>query len=104
MKQWPRARRAYALYALVFVFVSQLSQWILGECLLTTIARWFWESQPAGTAPAGVEDWFTVRIARAVFGMAPSHRAIVWISEIAIVATAVAALASLRRAHVARRA
>jgi hypothetical protein len=71
-----RLSRAYAIYALAFVVASQVSQWILGECFLTTLARFAWENQPAGTAPPDVEGWFTVRVARAVFGAAPSHRAL----------------------------
>lgn len=95
-RRYPRLSRAYAVYALAFVLISQLSQWILGECFLTTLARWAWESQPAGTAPPDVDDWFTVRLAHAVFGATPSHRAVVWASELSIVATAALALRSLR--------
>lgn len=95
-RRYPRLSRAYAIYALAFVVLSQLSQWVLGECFLTTIARWAWESQPPGTAPPDVDDWFTVRLSRAVFGATPSHRAVVWISELSIVATAALALRSLR--------
>jgi hypothetical protein len=92
-----RLSRAYAIYALTFVVVSQVSQWVLGECFLTTLARFAWESQPAGTAPPDVEEWFTVRMAKAVFGATPSHRAVVVLSEIMIVVTALAALWSLHR-------
>jgi hypothetical protein len=92
-----RLSRAYAIYALVFVVLSQVSQWVLGECFLTTLARFAWESQPAGTAPPDVEEWFTVRTAKAVFGAAPSHRSVVIASEAMIAATAFAALWSLHR-------
>lgn len=92
-----RLSRAYAIYALAFVVASQLSQWILGECFLTTLARFAWESQPAGTAPPDVEEWFTVRLAKAVFGATPSHRAVIIVSELLIASTAVAALWSLHR-------
>lgn len=95
-RKHPHLSRAYAVYALAFVLVSQLSQWVLGECFLTTLARWAWESQPAGSAPPDVDEWFTVRLARAVFGATPSHRAIVWVSELSIVVTAALALRSLR--------
>lgn len=96
-RKHPKLTRAYAAYALAFVVASQLSQWLLGECFLTTFARWAWESQPPGTAPPDVHDWFTVRLARAVFGAAPSHRAVVWLSELSIVVTAALALRSLHR-------
>jgi hypothetical protein len=95
-RKYPRLTRAYALYALAFVVLSQLSYWVLGECFLTTMARTAWESQPVGTAPPDVEEWFTVRIARGVFGATPSHRSIVWLSEAAVVVTAALALRSLR--------
>jgi hypothetical protein len=95
--RWPRVSSAYSIYALIFVVVSQLSHWILGECFLTTIARWLWERQPEGTAPAHVDEWFTVRMAEAVFRLTPSHRAIVWISEAFILATAIGSLRTMRR-------
>jgi hypothetical protein len=97
-----RLSRAYAIYALSFVLISQVSQWLLGECFLTTLARFAWESQPPGTAPPDVEEWFTVRAAQAVFGAAPSHRAVVIVSEALIVATALTALWSLHRPRVHR--
>jgi hypothetical protein len=93
-----RLSRAYAVYALTFVVVSQVSQWLLGECFLTTLARFAWESQPPGTRPPDVGEWFTVRAAKAVFGATPSHRAVVIVSEALILATAVTALWSLHRA------
>lgn len=96
-RRHPRISRAYAVYALGFVALSQVSQWALGECFLTTLARWAWESQPPGTAPPDVQEWFSVRLARTVFGAAPSHRAVVWVSETMIVATAALALWSLRQ-------
>jgi hypothetical protein len=93
--RWPRLAQGYALYAIVFVVVSQLSQWFLGECFITTIALFLWEHVPS-SAPVS-KEWFTVRIARAVFHMAPSHRSIVMASEVMVVVTAVAALWSLHR-------
>lgn len=92
-----RLSRAYAIYALTFVVASQLSQWLLGECFLTTLARFAWESQPAGTAPQDVDEWFTVRFTRMVFGAAPSHRAVTIASEVAIAVTAALSLWSLHR-------
>ena len=93
--RWPRAARIYAVYAILFVVASQLSQWALGECFLTAMALRFWEQVPS-SAPVS-KEWFTVRIARAIFHMAPSHRSIVHVSETMVVATAAAALWSLHR-------
>ena len=95
--RWPRLAQGYAGYAIAFVTTSQLSQWLLGECFLTNIALWFWERVPS-SAPVS-HDWFTVRIARAVFHMAPSHRFIAHLSEALVLATALAALWSLHRLH-----
>ncbi|MGZ3420303.1 MAG: hypothetical protein ACXWUG_00530 [Polyangiales bacterium] len=68
--RWPQLTRVYAIYALAFVVLSQGSQWVLGECFLTTLAR---------TALGGgnvSREWFTVRLARTVFGLAPSERVV----------------------------
>jgi hypothetical protein len=92
--RWPRLARWYAVYAIAFVVITQLSRWILGECFLTNIALSFWERVPASAPPS--HEWFTVRLAQAVFHMAPSHRSIAILSEILIAATALAALRSLR--------
>jgi hypothetical protein len=64
--------------------------WLLGECVFTTIAR---SCLRASSAPVS-DEWFTVRVAQAVFQMAPSHRAVVWASESLILVTALGALAS----------
>ena len=93
--RWPAATRIYAVYAVGFVVVSQLSQWLLGECFLTSIALSFWKQVPS-SAPVSTE-WFTVRVAQDIFHMAPSHRAIVWASEPIIFATAAGTLWSLHR-------
>jgi hypothetical protein len=97
-RRYPRATRAYALYAIVFIVLNQLSKVLLDECFLTTLARRLWEQGglPPGAAPG---EWFTVRLSLAVFRMAPSHKAITVASEILIFASAVGMLATLRRAR-----
>lgn len=95
--RWPRVTRAYAIYAVAFVVVSQTSHALIGECFLTTIARLCWEA--AGPVRDGAplpDEWFTVRLAEAVFRLTPSHRAIKIASEILIVATAVGVVIWLR--------
>jgi len=96
--RWPRLTRLYAVYAIAFVALSQLSQSLLGECFLTDIALRFWDQVPS-SAPVS-HEWFTVRIAQAIFHLAPSHRSIVLVSEGLIVATAAGALWSLHRLRV----
>jgi hypothetical protein len=92
----PRATRWYAIYAVVFIVLNQASRFFLHECFLTTLSRWLWEhgGAPPGSAP---NEWFTVRIAMAVFRMAPSHRSITIVSEALIFVTAVGMLIAMRR-------
>ena len=75
VRRWPRLSRAFALYAVLFVVVSQATQMMLGECFLTTIAR---ALEKMGEAKGTYVDdgWFTQRVARSIFGLAPSRRAI----------------------------
>jgi hypothetical protein len=100
--RWPRAARLYAIYAIVFVIVSRVSQWILGECFLTAAAIYFWDHVPA-SAPVS-KDWFTVRLAQAVFHLSPSHRTIALVSEGMIIVAAAVALSWLHRLDIRRRA
>lgn len=96
--RWPRLRVVYAVYAIAFVVVSQVSQWILDECFFTTIARAFWtRAAAAGGGEAVSGEWFTVRLAYAVFHLAPSHRAITLVSEALIVVTAIGVVVTALR-------
>ncbi|MFT3770352.1 MAG: hypothetical protein QM820_33410 [Minicystis sp.] len=97
-RRWPRATRWYAIYAIVFIVLYQASRLVLGECFLTTISRFLWEhgGAPPRTAPS---EWFTVRIAMAVFHMAPSHKAITVLGQILVFVAAAGMLLSLRRSH-----
>jgi hypothetical protein len=99
VRQWRRARLAYAIYAVVFIVASQASRLLLGECFLTTAARWCWSHDPTRAVS---NEWFTVRMARGVFGMAPSHRAIARLSEALVLATAAGVIVSIVRSHHAR--
>jgi hypothetical protein len=101
--RWPKLTRAYAIYALSFVVIYQVSRLTLGECFLTTIARSLWYSQAPGSAPPDVNEWFTVRLANAIFSATPSHRGIIWVSQVLSVATALGALFVVHRHRVAER-
>jgi hypothetical protein len=90
----PLLSRGYCLYALAFVAISQLSYVLLGECFLTTLARACALRAPVGAVS---EEWFTVRVAQAVFRLTPSHRGIKIFSEALIFVTAVGMLCSLTR-------
>lgn len=94
--RYPRLTRGYAIYALSFIILSQVSHYALGECFLTTLSRALWlAGSPDPGAVAG--EWFTVRLAYAVFRLSPSHRSIVYVSEALILLTAVGMLISMRR-------
>jgi uncharacterized protein (DUF2267 family) len=88
--RWPHLSRAFAIYAIAFVVVNQVSQLVLGECFLTTLARMGWQHEPGwqGRVHASGE-WFTVRLAYAVFRLTPSHRSIKVATEALILVTAV---------------
>ena len=96
VRRWPRARLAYAAYAVLFIVASQASMIVLDECFLTTLTRWCWSHDPAHVVS---NDWFTVRLARAVFGMAPSRHVVSRISEALVLATAAGVIVSVLRAH-----
>jgi hypothetical protein len=95
-RRFPRATFWYAVYAVAFVVLNLASQLFLGECFLTTLARLLWDhgGAPPRTAPG---EWFTVRVAMAVFHMTPSHRTIKRLSELLILVTAVGVLVSTHR-------
>lgn len=95
--RWPRLTRAYGVYSIAFIVVSQTSQYFLGECVFTTMARALWQhASPGGVAQVSSE-WFTVRLAEAVFHLTPSHRSIKRLSEALILLSAVGALLAMRR-------
>ncbi len=102
VRRWPRATFAYAIYALTFVVLNQVSQWVLGECFLTTIARSFYEHRGPKAPPAS-HEWFTVRLAEAIFSLSPSRRSITIASEVLIMITAIGAIYTVRHSLRRRR-
>jgi hypothetical protein len=96
--RYPRATRWYAVYAVSFIFLNQASKLILNECFLTTFARWLWEhgGAPPRSAP---NEWFTVRVAMAIFHLTPSHRTINLLAEALILVSAIGMLIVMRRAR-----
>jgi hypothetical protein len=89
-QRWPRLSRAYAAYAVAFVTLNLLSDWIIGECFLTTITRHLWEN--AATHPKNIHEWFTVRFAELVFRLTPSHESIKLVSKALVFVTAIGVL------------
>lgn len=101
--RWPRLSRAYAYYALAFIVISQLSHYLLGECFLTSLSRWLWQSSPAHPEEAP-HTWFTVRFAEAVFHLRPTERSIVIAWEVLVVVCGVGFFVHLRRGRRSRHA
>jgi hypothetical protein len=91
--RYRRLSRGYMWFSLVFVSTSVLSRLVLGECFLTTLARYLWE------AGGGFRERvpFTVLFANAVAGVRPSTRAAVLAWEIAIVTTSLGTLLCWRK-------
>lgn len=100
VRRWPALTKAYGIYAISFIVLSQGSQYVLGECFMTTLARLAWERS---SSPVDPSEWFTVRIAKAVFHLAPPHKIISQISEVLILITAVGALLSIHHHHTQRK-
>jgi len=91
VRRWPRLSRAFAVYAVAFVVISQGTQALLGECFLTTIARAL--ARLGAERGSLVDDgWFTQRIARSIFGLAPSRRTISVTFDVLVGVTAVGVL------------
>jgi hypothetical protein len=78
--RFARLSRAYVCFSLTFVAVSVVSHQLLGECVLTTVARTLWQS--AGSPTESVP--FIVTFTNWVAGFSPDSRAAVLIWEFAI--------------------
>lgn len=81
---WHRFRRlseAYMFFSLAFVTVSVGSHLLLGECVLTTLARKLW------LAGGGYRDGipFTAKMASVIAGIHPTQREVVLAWELAVV-------------------
>lgn len=80
---WHRYRKltiTYCVFAIIFIIINQLSQWFLGECVLTTLARYCYSL----TNVVPDNEWFVVRFTKFVFGLTPGHKAIKLITEVLI--------------------
>ena len=88
---WHRFRRlshAYMVFALGFVAVSVGSHWLLGECVLTTLARNLWLR--GGGYRDGVP--FTALLANSIAGLRPTRREVVLLWESAVFVTSAGSL------------
>ena len=85
---FPRWSRAYMRFAIAFVLISVLSHYVLGECVLTTMARRLWHA--SGTARDGAP--FMTLLVNDIAGIRPSNRSVVHAWELAVLATSVGSL------------
>lgn len=83
--RFPKLSMAYCSFSLAFIIINQASQYFLGECIFTTIAGWLYAHAGARVN----QEWFTVRLAQAIFGLIPTHRSIKLLTEILIGVSAV---------------
>lgn len=87
--RWPKITLGAIVYNFLFVTVNRLSHWILGECIFTRMARW-----------AGGEwnnEWFTVKVARLVFGFIPSNKNVTYVEQGILLLVCTGVLISLYR-------
>ena len=103
-KRTPRVRHLYAIYAVAFIVLYHGSRVFLGECFLTTLARALWRRAENDALGGASDEWFTVRVAEAVFDLSPSHAVVTIVAQILIFATAAGVLYPSVRRRVVRRA
>jgi hypothetical protein len=97
VRRWPRLTRVYGFYAIGFILASQLSHLALGECFLTTLSSGLWHHSVTSGAPLDdSSEWFTVRLAKLVFDLTPTHRAVVILTELLVLLTVLGELLLLR--------
>lgn len=94
-QRFPSLSRFYAVFAVIFIILSQGGQMILGECFLTTIARICYLR--GGMVASG--EWFTVRFAYYIFRLIPSHHLITYLFETIIIIYAIGLLFLIGRKY-----
>ncbi|MCA9589779.1 MAG: hypothetical protein KC657_30960 [Myxococcales bacterium] len=96
--RWPRLTRRYGIFSVTFIALSLLSDLVIDECFLTTLARYLWQHPSTwGSPDAPTQEWFTVRVTRFIFHLTPTHESINLVAKILIGITAVGALVSIRK-------
>lgn len=95
-RRWPRWTRAYVYYSIGFIVVSQVSDFWLGECFLTTLARYLYD---LGGEAESTRTWFTVRLAERVFRLRPSEAAVRVATKALILIVCAGTLLDLYRAR-----
>lgn len=93
-RRWPRLTTFYIYYSIIFIIISQVSDYWLGECFLTTVARAL--RRLGGTAEPD-RTWFTVRLAEQVFRLRPSEAAVRVVTKVLILIVCVGTLVHMGR-------
>ncbi len=96
LRRWPRLSLGYAVFSIAFIVVNLISQALLGECCFTTLARYFWRYDAAPLDPA-YNEWFSVRLAYAIFHLTPSHQSVKRATELLILVTTIGVAQRLKR-------
>lgn len=79
--RWPKLSLAVAVYNLAFIVINRVSHWLLGECILTRVARWVGGDQG--------DEWFTVKFSRLVFGCIPSNKQVALVEQTLVLVVAI---------------
>jgi hypothetical protein len=72
-RRWRKLTIFAAVYSIIFIVVNRISQWTLGECIFTRIARWVggaWDGQ-----------LFIVKFSNTIFGFIPSNKQVVLLEQ-----------------------
>lgn len=83
LKGYPKISKLYFIYTLLFILINQISKYFLGECVLTTIAGYFYSKSDDSYH----NEWFIVRVAYSIFGLVPSHEMIRFCTKVIVVIT-----------------
>lgn len=87
--RWQKLSIFLALYNLFFVIANRVSHYILGECVLTRIARSVGGDQS--------NEFFTVKFSRMVFGFIPSNKSVTYVEQTLVVIVSIGVYLTLRR-------
>src|SRR5579859_2116961 len=71
--KWRKLQIFSAIYCAIFIVGNRLSQWFLGECWLTRLARYaggVWDGQ-----------LFIVKFSRGVFNCIPTNKQIIYLEQ-----------------------
>ena len=83
----PGLSQLAAIYTVLFIVVNRVSHLVLGECVLTRMARWAggaWDSR-----------WFTIKLTRFIFNFIPSNKQVAHVEQAFIFVAAIGVLVTV---------